>query len=122
MPDFVYGGTHRYMDDRCLRGGDSAWRYEDGTAATLEIMRHTKAALADISLMNREARLRAEIRKTRYPVTCAASANEAGRPAEPKTGRQNLRLCRRFCLMQYGCNTIKTACYRSRWRGDVCHA
>lgn len=48
VSDFVYDGVRRYMDDRYLRGGDSAWQYEDGTVDTLEMMRRTKAALAEM--------------------------------------------------------------------------
>lgn len=46
VPDYVYDGVRRYMDARYLRGGDSAWLYEDGEVGTLEMMNRSKEAIA----------------------------------------------------------------------------
>lgn len=45
IPDFVYQGVRRYMDDRYLRGGDSRWEYPDGDVGTLEMLDRSKSAL-----------------------------------------------------------------------------
>lgn len=45
IPDFIYDGARRYMDDRYLKGGDSVWAYPDGNVGTLEMLRRSKAAL-----------------------------------------------------------------------------
>ena len=45
IPDFVYEGVRRYMDDRYLKGGDSVWAYDDGETGTLGMMERAKAAL-----------------------------------------------------------------------------
>ena len=46
IPDFVYDGVRRYMDNRYLFGGDSRWEYADSSVDTLEMMRRSKNALA----------------------------------------------------------------------------
>lgn len=46
VPDYVYEGTRRYIDDRYLKGGDSVWMYEDGSTWTLPMIERSKAALA----------------------------------------------------------------------------
>lgn len=48
IPDFVYDGVRRYMDDRYRKGGDSVWEYPDGGVGTLEMMRRAKAALGEM--------------------------------------------------------------------------
>lgn len=45
IPDFVYEGVRRYMDDRYLKGGDSVWAYDDAETGTLGMMERAKAAL-----------------------------------------------------------------------------
>lgn len=48
IPDFVYEGVRRYIDDRYLRGGDSLWAYEDGDVHTLDMHQRTKEAIAEM--------------------------------------------------------------------------
>lgn len=45
VPDLVYGGVRRYLDDRYRKGGDSVWEFSDASCGTLEMMRRSKAAL-----------------------------------------------------------------------------
>ena len=48
VPDFVYEGVRRYMDDRYYKGGDSLWAYEDETVSTLFMHQRSKEALAEM--------------------------------------------------------------------------
>ena len=48
IPDFVYEGVRRYADARYYQGGDSLWEYDDGAVGTLEMMRRSKEALAEM--------------------------------------------------------------------------
>lgn len=48
VPDFVYDGVRRYMDDRYLKGGDSVWVYDDDNVCTLEMHRRSKEAIAEM--------------------------------------------------------------------------
>lgn len=48
IPDFVYEGVRRYADARYYQGGDSLWEYDDGAVGTLEMMRRSKKALAEM--------------------------------------------------------------------------
>lgn len=48
IPDFVYDGVRRYIDARYLCGGDSVWQYGGESVCTLEMMRRSKQALADM--------------------------------------------------------------------------
>lgn len=48
IPDFVYEGVRRYADARYYQGGDSLWEYNDGVVGTLEMMRRSKKALAEM--------------------------------------------------------------------------
>lgn len=48
VPDFVYEGTRRYIDDRYYRGGNSSWEYEDGVVNTIEMMKRSKQAIASM--------------------------------------------------------------------------
>lgn len=48
VPDLVYDGVRRYLDDRYRKGGDSVWEYPDGGVGTLEMMRRSKAALGEM--------------------------------------------------------------------------
>ncbi len=45
VPDFVYDGVRRYLDDRYYKGGDSVWEFPDANVGTLEMMERSKAAL-----------------------------------------------------------------------------
>jgi len=47
IPDFVYEGINNYQRDRYLVGGDSVWKYKDGSfLGTLDMMDRSKKALA----------------------------------------------------------------------------
>lgn len=46
IPDFVYDGVRRYLDDRYFIGGDSRWEYKNDTVNTFAMMERTKKALA----------------------------------------------------------------------------
>lgn len=46
VPDFVYDGVRRYLDERYLKGGDSTWLFDEGTTGTLAMLERSKAALA----------------------------------------------------------------------------
>lgn len=48
VPDFVYDGVRRYLDDRYRRGGDSVWHYDDGDVGTLGMLQKSKEALGAI--------------------------------------------------------------------------
>ncbi len=48
VPDFVYEGIRRYMDDRYRRGGDSLWVYEEETVGTLHMLQRSKEAIAEM--------------------------------------------------------------------------
>lgn len=48
IPDFVYDGVRRYIDARYLCGGNSVWQYGAESVCTLEMMRRSKQALADM--------------------------------------------------------------------------
>ena len=48
IPDFVYDGIRRYMDDRYYKGGDSIWEYPDASVGTLGMWDRSKAAIAEM--------------------------------------------------------------------------
>lgn len=48
VPDFVYEGVRRYIDDRYLKGGDSKWVYEKETVGTLCMHQRSKEAIAEM--------------------------------------------------------------------------
>lgn len=48
IPDFVYDGVRRYMDDRYYTGGDSVWKFPEESIGTLGMMQRSKQALADM--------------------------------------------------------------------------
>ncbi|MCI8514780.1 MAG: aminotransferase class V-fold PLP-dependent enzyme [Lachnospiraceae bacterium] len=48
VPDFVYEGVRRYMDDRYFKGGDSVWLFDDGITWTLPMIEKSKEALAQM--------------------------------------------------------------------------
>lgn len=48
VPDFIYDGVHRYMNDRYLKGGDSSWEFPDETTGTLGMMSRAKQSIANM--------------------------------------------------------------------------
>ena len=48
VPDFVYDGVRRYLDDRYRKGGNSVWEFPDTSVETLEMMQRSKAALGEM--------------------------------------------------------------------------
>lgn len=48
VPDFVYDGVRRYIDDRYLKGGDSLWAYEKESVGTLKMHQRSKEAIAEM--------------------------------------------------------------------------
>lgn len=45
VPDFVYDGVRRYLDDRYRKGGNSVWEFPGTSVETLEMMQQSKVAL-----------------------------------------------------------------------------
>jgi len=55
IPKFVYDGINNYQYDRYMIGGDSIWRYDDGTTfGTLGMMERSKKALANMINCDKE--------------------------------------------------------------------
>ena len=48
IPDFVYDGVRRYMDDRYYKGGDSIWAYPDASVGTLGMWDRSKSAIGQM--------------------------------------------------------------------------
>lgn len=48
VPDYVYDGVRRYIDDRYLRAGDSIWEYPDEAVGTLGMMSNAKQVIAEM--------------------------------------------------------------------------
>lgn len=46
VPDYIYEGVRRYLDDRYLKGGDSVWKCGGREVSTLEMMEHSKKKLS----------------------------------------------------------------------------
>ncbi|MBQ6582714.1 MAG: aminotransferase class V-fold PLP-dependent enzyme [Mogibacterium sp.] len=46
VPDFVYQGTWKYIDDRYYKGGDSEWLFGGEAVGTIEMMKRSKEAIA----------------------------------------------------------------------------
>lgn len=48
VPDLVYDGVRRYLDDRFRKGGDSVWEFPDAQVDTIEMLERSKAALGQM--------------------------------------------------------------------------
>lgn len=48
VPNVVYDGVRRYLDDRYLQGGDSVWHYDDADVGTLTMLQRSKEALGQM--------------------------------------------------------------------------